>query len=820
MPTESSTDDGRPYIRAPPYIRPRSRSCSTTGKLRCDLLVVSLLTGDQESSTGEEDAKPAKHVGGKRVADEDIQHDINKRRKVDPKASDDSDITTTEDDTDNESYAIDSKNQPRPSFPNAPKPMGPHVLDKAAKIYIPNAMNRFLRPYQREGVEFFFRQYKIGRGGVLGDDMGLGKTIQVIAFLSAIMDKSGLKGDRERRHRHVARLQERANWRSDMPPANATWPTCLVAAPTSVVGNWEREFEKWGYFEVGVYSTALKKSERADMLRDFKLGRLDVLIVSHALLRRDIDQFDELALSVIFLDEAHLIKRKDAGLTQAMNRFNCQCRFALTGTLIQNSYMEMWAVLDFTNPKQLGHKRHWNRFIAKPLIKGQSASASAEERQRQDEVAEILTKVILPKFFLRRTKDLIKHQLPNKTDEVVFCPLAPLQRKVYKRVLRLPEVQNLIHKDDPCPSCNSGKPRKSCCHAFEPETLFIFMHVLIALANHLALLLPGPNDSQEQVQRYTSLTERVMMGIYADENKRHKITYSTAIMRGDMCGKWKILRGLLAEWRTEGTNKVLIFTKSIKLLEMLEFQLKADSYEFRKLEGSTPQKDRMGYIDEFNNDPSVFAFLISTLAGGTGINLTGANKVVIFDPNWNPAHDLQAMDRAFRFGQTRDVSVYRLLGGGSLEELVYARQLYKQQQMAIGYDASAQTRYFDGVQGDPQKQGELFGIKNMFTYHEDEQTTKMAIERATIAELDFALGQPSAPKTKGKKSSLGRDEAADLRGLGAFMFDDLGGAKRRTQTAEQRILSAGGVKYSHRNDELVKGAPRKSTGTSPTKVPI
>ncbi|KAI5887646.1 uncharacterized protein SCHCODRAFT_01160285 [Schizophyllum commune H4-8] len=754
-----------------------------------------------------------------------MQHDTDKRRKVaqsprkpERPPQDPTEESETEDDTDGECYAINPKLEPRPDIPDAPKPIGPHVLDKVKKIYIPNPVNRFLRPYQRDGIQFMYDCYKENRGGCLGDDMGLGKTIQVISFLSAIMGKTGTVRDRYRRRDYVSELQDRPDWRTNMPRANARWPTALTVVPTSTVANWDREFNKWGHFELGVYTSQLNKDERAGMLRDYKLGRLDLIIVSHDMLRREIDSFDDLAISCVFLDEAHVIKRADAGLTQAVNRFECMRRFALTGTLIQNSYMEMHPVLDWTNPGALGTRAQWKSTIVKPLVVGQSASATAEQRRKQDEIAEILNKVILPRFFLRRTKYLIKGQLPQKHDEAVFCPLAPIQREVYKRILALPEVQDLILKEDLCP-CGSRKARKNCCHPFQPENLFVYMHHLISCANHVALLLPGPNDTPEQIERYADLNKRVMKDIYADEGKRYKLTYSLAILQRDMCGK-------LDQWYKEGSNKVLIFTKSLKLMEVLEFHMKRDSYEFRKLDGSVPQKYRQKYIDEFNEQPEVFCFLISTLAGGTGINLTAANKVVIFDPNWNPAHDLQAMDRAFRYGQTRDVYVYRLLGGGSLEELVYARQLYKQQQMAIGYDASAQTRFFTGVQGDPQKQGELFGIKNMFTYHEDEQTTKMAIERATIADLDFNLAKGSAgslKKGKDGKKLLGKEEAADLRGLGAFMFDDLSPKKKQKQpqTAEQRILSEGGVTYTHRNDELIKGAPRKSAARASTsKAPV
>lgn len=242
----------------------------------------------------------------------------------------------------------------------------------------------------------------------------------------------------------------------------------------------------------------------------------------------------------------------------------------------------------------------------------------------------------------------------------------------------------------------------------------------------------------------------------------------------------------------------------------------------------------MPLIDKFHEDPDITVFLISTAAGGTGLNLTGANKVRQFDVtlphsvdrillnaqvvifgivslllfaeisltyirscrsqleyastimlwdvkltkiNSDPAHDLQAMDRAYRFGQTRDVHVYRLLGAGSLEELVYARQVYKQQQMRIGYEASVQTRYFGGVQNDAARQGELFGIKNIFKLHEEQLATKMAvrthhstlkggllisaqIEQAHVAELNWALENIASKKKKGEAGWVYEAEAA------------------------------------------------------------
>ncbi|GLB44628.1 putative SNF2 family N-terminal domain containing protein [Lyophyllum shimeji] len=724
---------------------------------------------------------PSKQVDVEKSADESV---------TEPESDDENDVepilvpttrppsSDSETESDSEYELGDPRLGPRPGFPLAPGqvPAGPLVLDSDKKIAVSASINTYLRDYQRDGVHFFWRQYSEGRGGLLGDDMGL-----------------DLPAWKERR---------------ELPPADATWPTCLIIAPSTVVHNWQREFETWGYFEVGVYNGSRK--EREPVLQDFKMGRLDVVLTTFDLARRDIDILDSLPWTCIFVDEVHRVKNVSAKITVAYHQFRCNRRFGLTGTTIQNSYKEMWTILDWTNPGRLGTARQWQGFVVKPLTAGQSAGATEDERAKALVVALVLKNKLLPKFFLRRTKDIIRKQLPKKTDEVVFCPLTPQQTSVYKHILNMTPVQNLIHRDDPC-FCGSCKSRKNCCGPSVPGDVFKYMSILIKLSNHLALILPSPTDTPEQIVRNRALAELAFPD--GDIPK-----YGTAMMQPKFCGKWAVLEHLLLEWRKDPTNKVLIFTKSVKLLEMLEFHLKSRGYGFLKLDGSTKQADRMPMIDKFHSDPNVFLFLISTLAGGTGLNLTGANKVVIFDPNWNPAHDLQAMDRAFRFGQTRDVSVYRLLGAGSVEELIYARQIYKQQQMAIGYDASVQTRYFEGVQGDTAKKGELFGIENIFKLHEDKLATKMAIEKANLAELDWALahmgGSRRRRQNKGTaedwvaeaevKGSKDKEDVGNLRGLSALLFDDAPlDVESSEQDAIQRTLNAIGVKYSHYNDEVL-----------------
>ncbi|KAJ2911902.1 hypothetical protein MD484_g8516, partial [Candolleomyces efflorescens] len=725
-----------------------------------------------------------------------------------PPAVDDDSVTESgsDDDLDENSVPL----RPKPGFPLAPgqttKPA--YVLDKEQNIKVPAAINTYIRPYQRDGVDFFYKQYNDNRGGLLGDDMGLGKTIQVISFLSAIMKKDGAPTDRNRRRKYVSKLQDGDDWKNyrKLPPANAKWPTCLIIAPSTVVHNWEREFETWGYFEVGMYNGAPK--EREPVLRDFKMGRLDVVLTTFDLARRDIEDLCDLAWTCVIVDEVHRVKNESSKITNAFHQFACPRRFGLTGTAIQNSYQELFTILDWTNPGRLGTSKQWRGYVSKPLTLGQSASATEEERVKGMVVARILRDKLLPNFFLRRTKDIIKDQLPKKTDNVVFCPLTPKQITAYKEILKMDAVDNLINRDKPC-TCGSRKSRKTCCHPFVAGDLFKFMSVLIKLSNHLGLILPGPKDTPEQTARNRALAE-----IAFPNGNIPK--YGVAMMKPEYCGKLATTEVLLKQWKKADTkNKVLIFTKSVKLLEMLEFHLSTKDFKFLKLDGSTKQSDRMPMIDRFHNDTSVYIFLISTLAGGTGLNLTGANKVIIFDPNWNPAHDLQAMDRAFRFGQTRDVAVYRLLGAGSVEELIYARQIYKQQQMAIGYDASVQTRYFKGVQGDNTKRGELFGLENIFKLHEDKLATKMAIEEANLSQLDWALanlgGSSRSKKAQNTpKSELAEAEAkigkedAGLHGLGALLFDDaLPSAESTEQDDIQRTLNTIGVRYSHLNDQIL-----------------
>jgi hypothetical protein len=217
-------------------------------------------------------------------------------------------------------------------------------------------------------------------------------------------------------------------------------------------------------------------------------------------------------------------------------------------------------------------------------------------------------------------------------------------------------------------------------------------------------------------------------------------------------------------------------------------------------------------VDEFNSDPKQFVFLISTKAGGVGLNITSANKVVVVDPNWNPAYDLQAQDRAYRIGQQRDVEVFRLVSAGTIEEIVYARQIYKQQQGEIGYTASSERRYFKGIQAKSDQKGEIFGLKNLFKYEHEMLFLRDIINKTKVAEslagvnvMDFKFEEDfGADGVPIKDEDDGMSQlAAEIRGE-KHDYDDNDTKEKPTKIDPiQAILANAGVEYTHLNNEVI-----------------
>jgi len=249
---------------------------------------------------------------------------------------------------------------------------------------------------------------------------------------------------------------------------------------------------------------------------------------------------------------------------------------------------------------------------------------------------------------------------------------------------------------------------------------------------------------------------------------------------------------------------------------MLEMLFKNTSYNVSFLSGDMQPHDRQKTVDAFNSDPKQFVFLISTKAGGVGLNITSANKVVIFDPNWNPSYDLQAQDRAYRIGQDRDVEVFRLVSAGTIEEVVYARQIYKQQQANIGYTASTERRYFKGVQKDSNQKGEIFGLDNLLTFHRDNILLRDIVNKTNIAEakrgiciMDMDIEEALNDDDNPLKNEEDSDEDGAMSQLAALITEgDTVTKKKKTKPKIKSdpilaILASAGVEYTHENSEVV-----------------
>jgi SNF2 family DNA or RNA helicase len=668
---------------------------------------------------------------------------------------------------------------------------------------IPASIAQYLRDYQVDGVRFLHKKFVYQEGGILGDDMGLGKTVQVAAFLTVAFGKTGDERD-DKRLRHMRLLGER--W----------YPKILIVCPGSLIANWRNELNRWGWWHVDIFHGANKD----DVLGAARAGMLEIMITTYETYKNSRSSINMVQWDAIIADECHRLKDRYSETTKAMQEVNALCRIGLTGTAIQNKYEELWTLLDWTNPGHFGTKAEWSQTITKPLTVGQSHDATVAQLSLARQTAKKLVQNLLPRYFLRRMKSLIAHQLPKKWDRVVFCPLSDLQMEAYENFLRSKEVSIIRTASE---DCEHGGKKGWCCEQYLPSgkrwqsRVFPSMMTLQKLANHLTLLVPMTTDLEERHEQELATLQTCMPDTWRVlYEKRDRISN---LVNPEFCGKWKILKRLLKFWHGSG-NKVLVFSHSVRLLRILQHLFTNTSYTVSYLDGSLSYEARQDVVDTFNSDPTQFVFLISTKAGGVGLNITSANKVVIMDPHWNPAYDLQAQDRAYRIGQTRDVEVFRLISVGTIEEIVYARQIYKQQQANIGYTASSERRYFRGVQQDTERKGEIFGLSNIFTYHSHMGLLRDIVNKTNIAEAKAGVHLADVDMEEAAKEGedLGvvkQEETTDSEDGGLSQLADLLTSSDQAKTLEslksgqpksdavQAILSAAGVEYTHDNAEVI-----------------
>ncbi|MBA0805452.1 hypothetical protein Gohar_004968 [Gossypium harknessii] len=685
-------------------------------------------------------------------------------------------------------------------------PYEPFVLSSDGEfpiIQVPAYINCRLLVHQREGVKFLYMLYKSNHGGILGDDMGLGKTIQTIAFLAAVYGKDEEYGD--------SRVLKENQIGQKGP--------VLIICPTSVICNWKCEFSRWAPFNVSLYHG----SSCELILEKLQANGVEVLVTSFDTFRIHGNLLSEIKWEIVVVDEAHRLKNEKSKFYSACLEIKTRRRIGLTGTIMQNKIMELFNLFDWAAPGSLGTREHFREFYDEPLKHGQRATAPERFVRVAGERKQHLV-AVLHKYMLRRTKEETIGQLMlGKEDNVVFCAMSELQKRVYQRMLQLPDVQCLINKDLPC-SCGSPLAQVECCKRIVPKgIIWPYLHrgspegcdscpfclvlpclvKLQQISNHLELIKPNPRDEPDKQRKDAEFASAVfgpdidMVGGNAPSKSFMDLSDTR------YCGKMRALEKLMSSWALMG-DKILLFSYSVRMLDILEKFLIRKGFCFSRLDGSTPTNMRQSLVDEFNSSPSKQVFLISTRAGGLGLNLVSANRVVIFDPNWNPAQDLQAQDRSFRFGQRRHVVVFRLLAAGSLEELVYSRQVYKQQLSNIAVSGKMEKRYFEGVQDCKEFQGELFGICNLFRDLSDKLFT------SEILELHEKQGQQHTEHHSDKQelTSLGSlPTPAEGSETFSSVSKNLHPSDIEIAATDKPVLEDLGILYAHRNEDIVNSRP-------------
>jgi hypothetical protein len=427
-----------------------------------------------------------------------------------------------------------------------------------------------LRDYQKAGLGWihFLREY--GFGGCLADDMGVGKTAQVLAALE------------ERRLLGVG--------------------PSLVVAPRSLMFNWRQEANR--------FTPGLRVLEHFGLTRDVgALGNYDLVLTTYGTLVRDAAAMMNVEFDYLVLDEAQAVKNSSTATAKAVRLLRGKHRLALSGTPIENHLGELWSLFEFLNPGMLGE--------AKVLQMSGGLARNPSEEARQ-----ILSQALRP-FILRRTKQQVARELPEKTEQTIPCELEPAQRKLYDELRK--HYRNALLGRVAERGLNKSK-----------------MHILEALLRlRQAACHPG----------------------LIDETRR-----------GEPSAKLQVLLDQLTELREEG-HKALVFSQFTSLLSIVRERLDEAGFVYEYLDGAT--RNRQEVVERFQTDESCGLFLISLKAGGLGLNLTAAEYVFLLDPWWNPAVEAQAVDRAHRIGQMKPVFAYRLIAKDTVEEKVLELQKSK-----------------------------------------------------------------------------------------------------------------------------------------------
>lgn len=459
-------------------------------------------------------------------------------------------------------------------------------------VGLPENLAATLRPYQHEGFTWLSYLQQENLGGCLADDMGLGKTLQAISLLLKSAEN------------YIPKKKEDDHQSPQLDLFSKTEDrlTSLVVVPASLVHNWINELKR---FAPSLRKLAFIGNQRGSHILKFK--NYDVIVSSYHTIRQDIEKISGFRFHYVILDESQVIKNPSSKIYKAVQILNSDHRIALTGTPIENSLTDLWAQMNFINKGLLGSLNFFRREYVTPIEK------------KNDHIREEKLKKLINPFILRRTKNEVAKDLPEMTEQVIYCGMSEEQRKYYE------EEKSSI--------------RNSIFDTIEDQ----------GIEKSAMIVLQGLTRLR-QISNHPRLV---------DENFREGSGKFDEIIRN--------IHSVTAE-----NHKVLIFSSFVRHLNLIRNQLETEDIRYEMLTGESTKRESI--IKSFQDHPGCRVFLISLKAGGVGLNLTAADYVFILDPWWNPASEEQAINRAHRIGQDKNVFVYRFISVNSIEEKIQILQ--------------------------------------------------------------------------------------------------------------------------------------------------
>lgn len=440
----------------------------------------------------------------------------------------------------------------------------------------------------------------------------------------------------------------------------------LVVSPATVIDHWVSEWKR-NYSQVRICVFHKNKTNNVSSLFTSFSTAGGVGVVSYEGFKGHFKRIQDIDWDYIVLDEGHKIKNQKSHISQYIKSTTCKNRIVLTGTPMQNNLAELWNLVDFANPSLLGSYETFKVQVEDKIKKAGYSNATQSDIFIGEELSMHLRKAIAP-FFLQRSKRDVAAQLPKKTEKMVLCVLTDVQAKMYSDSLNTDSVFKILQ----------GKKNVLCG-----------IDMLRKICNHPYL---WSKDS-----RYLS-----------EEN----LSWCS--------GKMEMLNSLLERWRQAG-RKALVFSQSVAMLDIIARNCKHRGHSFLRMDGCTSMQERALLVSRFNSDRSLFVFLLTTKVGGLGLNLVGASRVVIYDPDWNPSADAQAKERVYRYGQVLDVEIYKLICANTIEEKILHTQIFKNMLEKKVFTNARLSRFFNKLD-----------LDELFTYNHRDRCTERAETLDTV----------------------------------------------------------------------------------------